>query len=565
MWDKVILMSPTSRRLLLGLAVLVGSFAGVACDDSSGDSAQQQDEALGEQPLSYVGNAVVASLEAKHPRMKGRAWSVSKDNALTGDFVVQVPAKSSFGKDDIVTAPRCKSGDRCDVDFGLYVCETDAECTGGSRCLPLEATIAHRGGEPQKRCVGDADFILDEVWNGIAKAETTVDVSSLSAPDGRYEAAVRNAVTYLSEKDAPPRVRMLFGNFPGSFTSSHLILNSLVRDVRPESSIKVHVGTYRAGVASWNHSKIISRDGTFTVLGGANMWDVHYLGKDPVHDLWIRMSGTAAGDAARYLDELWGFVCAGPSLGNLRGLASRDGADDCPAMFGAGPRAKGTGRTPIVSVGRLGALGEQSSDDAILAMIDSARSTIRLSQQDLGPIHKAGASLGAWPEATMVALVAAMDRGVDVSLTLSNTGAVPGDINPIEATFNTYDNGWTPEEVAKKLAAFAEKHPEAHPRNPDATALICAKLALMRLRSSAAEAWRDGRTLANHAKVIVIDDRAFYVGSQNMYVADLAEYGTIVDDPAATRTFLASYMAQVETYSRRTAATGPGVACVLQR
>lgn len=558
-------MRPASSPLFVGLLALAVSLAAVGCAASEGESAEQQDEALNEQPLSYVGDAVVASLQAKHPQMKGRSWSVTRDNSLKGDFVVQVPGKSSFGSDDIVTAPRCKSGDRCDVDLGLYACEIDFQCGDGSRCLPLDATIAHRGGEAQKRCVGDADFVLDEVWRGIALAEKTVDVSSLSAPDGRYEAAVRNAITYLSEKDVPPPVRMLFGNFPGSFSSSHLILNSLVRDVRPESPIRVHVGTYRAGLASWNHSKIISRDGNYALLGGANMWDVHYLGKDPVHDLWIKMSGSAAGDAARYLDDLWGFVCAGPSLGNLRGLASRDGSDDCPAMFGAGPKVKGTGNTPIVSVGRLGALGEQSSDDAILAMIDSSRATIRLSQQDLGPIHKAGASLGSWPEATMVALVAAMDRGVDVSLTLSNTGAVPGNINPIEATFNTYDNGWTPEEVAKKFAAFAAKHPEAHPRHPDATALLCSKLRLMRLRSSAAEAWRDGRTLANHAKVIVVDDRAFYVGSQNLYVADLAEHGVIVDDPAATRSFLASYMNHVESYSRRTAVTGPGVACVLQR
>jgi phosphatidylserine/phosphatidylglycerophosphate/cardiolipin synthase-like enzyme len=558
-------MSPAhSARLLAALVALTGSLAGAGCAAPEGDAADQQGEAIaGGQPLSYVGDAVVARLQAKHPQMKGHSWAVSRDNALKGDFVVQVPGKSSFGADDIVAAPRCTSGDRCDADFGLYVCEVDSQCTGGSKCMPLDATIAHRGQQAQRRCVGDADFILDEVWSGIAKADKTVDVSSLTAPDGRYEATVRNAVTYLSEKDAPPSVRMLFGDFPGSFSSASKALASVTRDVRAASPISVHVATYRAGLSSWNHSKIISRDGNFLLMGGANMWDVHYLGKDPVHDLWIKMSGSAAGDAARYLDQLWGFACAGSSLGNLRDLAARDGSARCPAMFGAGPKVQAAGSTNAISVGRLGAIGEESSDDAILAMIDSARTTIRLSQQDLGPIHKAGASLGSWPEATMLALVAAMDRGVDVSLTLSNTGAVPGDISAIAATFNTYDNGWTPIEVAQRFAALADKHPEAHPHHPDATSLLCSKLQLMRLRSSAADAWRDGRTLANHAKVIVVDDRAFYVGSQNLYVANLAEFGVIVDDVAATKAFNESYMSRVESYSKRTAVMGPNNGCVL--
>jgi transcription elongation factor len=50
-----------------------------------------------------------------------------------------------------------------------------------------------------------------------------------------------------------------------------------------------------------------------------------------------------------------------------------------------------------------------------------------------------------------------------------------------------------------------------------------------------------------------------------MYVANLAEFGAIVDDAAATKAFLASYMTPVESYSKRTAVTGPGVACILRK
>jgi hypothetical protein len=558
-------MSSSTNRSLFAALALSMSFAAVGCAANTDNTDSDSADVGVAQPLSYVGQAVVDDLEATHPNMKGRSWNLSRDNALVGDFVVQIPGKSSFGADHIIAAPRCTSGENCDADLGLYTCDEDADCTGGSRCAAMKATIAHHSEEASKRCVGDADFVLDEVWTGIAMAEKTVDVSSLTPPDGRYEATIRNAVTYLSEKDSPPRVRMMFGNYPGSFSSASKAMKSLTRDVAPESPISVHIATYRAGLTSWNHSKIISRDGNYTLMGGANMWDAHYLGTDPVHDLWIRMSGSAAGDAARYLDELWGFACSGFQLGDLKDLAARDGSDSCPAMFGAGPGNKRAGNKNVIAVGRLGAVGEEASDDAFVAMINASKTTVRLSQQDLGPIHKAGVALGSWPEKTMLALISAMDRGVDVSLTLSNTGAVPGTINAIEATFNTYDNGWTPEEVAKEFETLAAKHPEAHPNHEDATSLICEKFTLMRLRSSNSEKWRDGRTLANHAKVIVVDDRAFYVGSQNMYVANLAEFGTIVDDEAATKQFLASYMSVVESYSKRTAVTGKGVACVLEQ
>ena len=48
----------------------------------------------------------------------------------------------------------------------------------------------------------------------------------------------------------------------------------------------------------------------------------------------------------------------------------------------------------MITVGRLGALGDNAADDAIVALVDSAQTTLRLSLQDIGPVG-AGA---AWPE-----------------------------------------------------------------------------------------------------------------------------------------------------------------------
>lgn len=42
-------------------------------------------------------------------------------------------------------------------------------------------------------------------------------------------------------------------------------------------------------------------------------------------------------------------------------------------------------------------------------------------------------------------------------------------------------------------------------------------------------AYPNGATIGNHSKVIIVDDQAYYIGSQNVYLCDLAEWGVIVD------------------------------------
>ena len=57
--------------------------------------------------------------------------------------------------------------------------------------------------------------------------------------------------------------------------------------------------------------------------------------------------------------------------------------------------------------------------------------------------------------------------------------------------------------------------------------------------------------------MVIVDDQAHYVGSQSLYDADLAEYGVIVDDQAATRQFIADYYAKVSQFSRVTTFKDP--------
>ena len=51
----------------------------------------------------------------------------------------------------------------------------------------------------------------------------------------------------------------------------------------------------------------------------------------------------------------------------------------------------------------------------------------------------------------------------------------------------------------------------------------------------------DHHQIGNHAKFFMIDDCAYYIGSQNLYVADLSEWGLLVDDAGQTRNVIKEY------------------------
>jgi phosphatidylserine/phosphatidylglycerophosphate/cardiolipin synthase-like enzyme len=377
-------------------------------------------------------------------------------------------------------------------------------------------------------------------------------------------AALRNAVTYLSHKSEPIRVRVIYGDIIATpETSPSEVLKSLVRDVDPASRLHVSVAQYRDGLTSWDHAKIVAADGKVAIVGGENLWTGHYLGKDPVHDLSIRVRGSAAAQANRFANELWKYTCnqGGGFGGSTEVKDFPDGASGCGEPFQVDP-PKGRGKAHVIAAGRLGKIGDEASDDAMLALVDAARSRVRLSQQDIGPPHVLGVAVGGWPEPYMRAILAAIGRGVDVEVIVSNKGAEAGGLT---GTLASYSNGYAPEEVVTQIAAYAKDHPDLLPSGADATDLLCQRLHVAPLRMGADDTWPDGAAFANHAKIAIVDDRAFYVGSQNWYSADLAEFGFIVDDQAATRQLVDAYYSAAWENSRRVAVSGSDApSCVLR-
>jgi phosphatidylserine/phosphatidylglycerophosphate/cardiolipin synthase-like enzyme len=544
------------------LALVAACSQGPAADDAQG-------EAVTAASFSYAGQAVLATLHAKHGDLRGRTWDFSADGRLDAGWVLQSPLAEYWGTPvaDLPIAQPCDGAASCDPDFGLLTCTSQSDCTRGGTCKVVASTVTAPGMEPRSLCVGHSDALYDDIYEVIRDASSWVDITSLSPPDGRFEAAVRNAVTYLSKKaTAKIRVRLLYGDIilgtlVGDGRGTGDVLKSIVRDVDPGSRLQVTVGEYRDGLASWDHAKIVSADGATAIVGGHNMWTKHYLEKNPVHDISMKVHGSAAAHASHFANELWAFTCHRTGFVGYANVSDFPaGASGCSEPFAMKPPA-GSGSTKIVSVGRLGAIGDEAADDAIVALVDAAKKQVRLSLQDIGPPGELGITVAPWPEAYLRALVAAVGRGVDVELILSNKGAVPGGLL---ATSATYSNGYTAGDVVKKLASYGTAHPELVPAGADVAALLCARLHAATLRPSSDDAWPDGASFANHAKLAIVDDRAFYMGSQNWYPANLAEFGYVVDDARATAELLSAYYTPAWQASARTAESGTGASsCVL--
>jgi len=94
---------------------------------------------------------------------------------------------------------------------------------------------------------------------------------------------------------------------------------------------------------------------------------------------------------------------------------------------------------------------------------------------------------------------------------------------------------------------------------------LCEHVHLAPFRFGPDDKWPDGKPFATHAKLWMIDDRAFYIGSDNMYPVNLQEFGYIVDDKKAAGELLEAYWNPLWQWSEKAAVSGPGVAnCIFR-
>ena len=501
--------------------------------------------------FSAPGQAVLDTLAGGWRYERPSLWDLRRDTVLPAGWLVQSPDVWGQPAADLIAPPACNpaSDTACDPDFLLRRCVDNVDCGGVGTCQPVLSTVNAVGATPATLCVGHSMHLVDDMYSTMIEAHVWLDVTSLFPPDGPFLAATRNALTYLASRGDIVQVRYLISHIPGRPLDTDEILAELVRDLPPAAPLTVYVGAYRSGFASWNHSKIIAADGRVLMEGGHNLSDGDYLRDAPVHDLSLRMSGSVADDAHRFVDRLWPFFCDGAPIGSLADLRVWPAtAPACPPSWAAsaGPLdTSGFGGVRTIPVGRLGALGANPSEAAQVALIDSAQLQVRIAQQDMGPYTVAGVAAYDWSQPLMSALARAAFRDVDVYIVVSSLDGR-----------GAYLNGWTASDVIREVLDWVSRNPDAVPIGVDAEEAICNRIRVAYLKANDDDLWANGVGYSNHSKLVHVDDTAFYVGSHNLYPADLAEYGVIIDDVGAAMYLRSTYYDPMWLHSSRTAVSG---------
>lgn len=207
---------------------------------------------------------------------------------------------------------------------------------------------------------------------------------------------------------------------------------------------------------------------------------------------------------------------------------------------------------PIITMGRYGTLidDDRPSDDAFIAMIDSAQNIIHMALQDLGPVCIPSTKIAlpgtCWPKGYFSALGRAIyERGVDVEIVLSNPASIPADLKPTEGA---YGNGWDCNDVSSELIKQIKKDfPDAE--DDELREKVNSNLRVCFLRQECGNTWDDGMTMGLHSKHFVVDGVAAYIGSQNLYVCDLAEWGVLIDDEETVKKFMDEYWSPMWEHS----------------
>lgn len=514
----------------------------------------------------------------------GITYDLTHGNRLASDWLVQTPNRWGRAGTDLPFYPLdCPN---CERDVRLPLCSTDSDCGGGGTCETIWPAAGSPRGTQRKVCFGHSDSFLVRLYELIGEARQRVEITLLQPiPDVRFLAALQASLGRIARSGRPVVVRLLIGHYPSAEVDAPAFLKTLTAglDEIRGARLSVSVAAMRSCTAfedcdsfSWNHAKIISVDGKEALVGGHNMWSADYLVDKPVHDLSMRVSGPAASSAARFADNLWRYACANDSQKASISIATYVAGQSVPQgaclptlVVPEKPRAAGD--VPILAVGRLGAgITKDFANHSELArdlMLGAAKDNILIVQQDLG--FSMGRADTLFPQSSIDRLIDFLRRRKgEIQIVLTNDGAVGN-------SGSTYSNDIPLEKVARALRTELLRRFERDDplwryevrRGPDpVNAILCERVSLAPFRFGPDAKWPGGRAIANHSKLWMIDDRAFYIGSDNMYPVNLQEFGYIVDDAKAAKELNDSYWKPLWEWSHRAAVSGPGVKdCIFRR
>jgi phosphatidylserine/phosphatidylglycerophosphate/cardiolipin synthase-like enzyme len=505
-------------------------------------------------------------------------WNYSANNQLAADWLIATPT-SVWG----LTYSEFK---QAVAGSGPLALETCTVANGPTQlCQAMDASMTAPGQTPQKLLIGHSDAIVDAMYDVMISANVLLDITTLSPPTGRFLDSIKNALTYLSNKPAGQRpiVRVLVSNPllnipPVTVTP---FIKDLTSGLDASKGLQVYCYVMSSSWTSWNHSKIVAADGVRAVVGGHNQDNTDYLGVNPVNDVSMRLTGTAARHAQDFATSMWLYgqwyknnlskweqdyvadinsymsayrpaTASGPSQLQPGVLPATTMYNAAVARFPAAPAG---GSVPVLAVGR-GAdtksayllpkpasyqrLFNEPADEAIVTLIGLAQRTIRMSLQTLQLYTR----VSSWNPQVLGAMAEALDRGVIIYVVTSNPGAKAG------GTGQYYDADQPSTVNAEVVSVLVD---QLGLSEANAEQIVTQRLNVATFRYSADETYPGNVAISNHAKTVIVDDSAFYIGSQNMYTCNLNEFGYIVEDAATAQSYVANYWTPLWNWSKGTA------------
>ena len=490
-------------------------------------------------------DAVAAVLHHRAPGTEGKVWWRTQDSTLPADWLLQTP-----------------------------------NCWGMLHC-----------GKPPP---GGSVF-LTRITQILSQAQVSVDFAGLyPPPNGLFRQAIVNGLKQAIANGHRPMVRILIGTYPGNlFNRPNSYVSELSKELGGVLPIQAaYMSTYRERTlgglvaSSWDHSKILDADGRTAIVGGTNYWTPDYLETStPVNDVSMQVSGPAAADVTKFENLLWSWTCEHRAKPLYVYFASH-AVNGCLAHDATLPASSGGG-VPMIVVGRLGngidvpgEAGRESppiarppvhgnkctflqrdysdtnnnpgyeyrnpGEDALRALIASGRHSIFISQQDLLSClpHAAIATEAKFDERVIEALARKVIDGVPIKIVISG-GTPPG-----------YGNGRPIGELATALTDMVGALRGVNYRR--AKAMVFRDVGLGHIHGAPAATWPDGKPYLNHAKLVDVDNAAFYIGSENLYPSRIQELGLITESPAAAATLKNEYLDPLWRYSSPYALIDPG-------
>ncbi|WP_085932794.1 hypothetical protein [Enhydrobacter aerosaccus] len=508
-------------------------------------------------------------------RFGGITYDLTTGNGLPSDWIVQSPDRWGRKSSDLPFYPLdCRD---CEPDVRLPLCTSDGDCPNGGTCGTIWPAPGMPGKAMRKVCMGHSDRLIVRVHDLIASARERVDLTLLQPPpDTRFLGAIRDALDSLARSHRPITARFLVGQYPPGGVDAAAFLTAVTEGIKDiaGSRLSISVAAMRSCIVfedcdsySWNHAKIITVDGREALVGGHNLWSPDYLIDNPVHDLSMEVEGPAAASAAHFADSLWDYVCArldrapAVAVASLPAGAQKAIASCLPVRpLPRSPQVRDG--VQVLGVGRLAAgITTEFANQSELArdlMLGAARHDIRIVQQDLG--FTLGRADTLFPDSNIDRLVDFLFRRQgDIYIVLSDVGAT-GDSG------SSYSNGVSLAQLAQHLRDSVQQR--IYSRDPLAryeirtgpdpvNALLCNRVHIAPFRFGPDAEWPGPHPIANHAKFWMVDDRTFYIGSDNMYPVNLQEYGYILDDRQAAQQLLDAYWNPLWEWSKRAAVSGP--------